>query len=51
MLVIEGLAFGIFSRRLPDLLEQVRDVDPEQMRWAGLVMAAIGTGLYLLIRN
>ena len=51
VLVVEGLAFAIFSGRLTDLLEQVREIEPERMRWIGLVMAVIGTGLYALIRS
>lgn len=49
--VIEGMLIGLFSTRLSDMLEQVRDVGPERMRWVGLGMAVFGTILYMAIRG
>ncbi|MEM1345685.1 MAG: DUF2065 domain-containing protein [Pseudomonadota bacterium] len=51
MLVLEGIVFAIFSSRLPNLIEQMRALDPEQARWAGLGMAIVGTAAYLFIRS
>jgi len=51
MLVAEGMVFALFSRRLPRMLEQMQSIDPEQLRWAGLAMAVIGTLVYLYIRS
>lgn len=49
--VIEGLLIGLFSSRLSDMLEQIREVGPERMRWIGLGMAVLGTALYMAIRG
>ena len=51
VLVIEGLAAMIFASSLPELLAALRDVGPRQMRTIGIVMAATGAVLYLLIRG
>jgi uncharacterized protein YjeT (DUF2065 family) len=51
VLVLEGLAIGLVSTRLVSLLEALREVDPERLRWGGLAMAALGTLGYLLIRG
>ena len=51
VLVIEGLAAMIFASSLPELLAALRDVGARQMRTIGIVMAATGAVLYLLIRG
>ena len=51
VLVIEGLAAMIFASSLPELLAALRDVGGRQMRIIGIVMAATGAVLYLLIRG
>jgi len=51
MLAIEGLAIALLAADLPRLLEQIRAVGPDTLRWTGLVMVGIGTGLYLVIRS
>jgi uncharacterized protein YjeT (DUF2065 family) len=49
--VIEGVAIGLVSTRIISLLEQLRSVDPERLRWGGLAMAALGTFGYFLLRG
>ncbi len=51
VLLIEGLAAMIFASSLPELLAALRGVGARQMRIAGIVMAATGAVLYLLIRG
>jgi uncharacterized protein YjeT (DUF2065 family) len=51
VLVIEGLAATIFASSLPELLAALRGVGARQMRTVGIVMAATGAVLYLLIRG
>jgi len=50
-IVIEGLAVAFFSSRLPGILEALRLLGPEQLRWVGLAMAVVGTLLYLALRG
>ncbi|MGF1446630.1 MAG: DUF2065 domain-containing protein [Pikeienuella sp.] len=51
VLVIEGLAIALMSSRVEGLLEQLRALDPEQLRWGGLGMAVLGCVVYLLVRS
>ncbi len=51
VLLIEGLAAMIFASSLPELLAALRGIGARQMRIAGIVMAATGAVLYLLIRG
>jgi uncharacterized protein YjeT (DUF2065 family) len=51
MLVLEGMALAIFTGRLPEILEQLKAVGSDGLRWAGLAMAIAGTGLYVLVRS
>lgn len=51
VLVIEGLAAMIFAASLPELLAALEQVGARQMRLVGIVMAASGAVLYLLIRG
>lgn len=51
VLVIEGLAAAIFASSLPELLAALRGLGARQMRTVGIVMAATGAVLYLLIRG
>jgi uncharacterized protein YjeT (DUF2065 family) len=51
VLVLEGLAAMIFAASLPELLAALEGIGPRQMRLAGMVMAASGAVLYLLIRG
>jgi len=51
MFVFEGLGLVLASGRIAEILEQLREIPPERLRWAGLVMAAVGTGAYVLIRG
>ena len=49
--VIEGLAAALVSRRIADLLDALRMMDPERVRWGGLVLAVLGTFTYLAVRG
>ena len=51
VLVIEGLAAMIFASSLPELLTALHAVGERQMRVIGIVMAAAGAVLYLLVRG
>ena len=51
VLVFEGLAAMIFASSLPELLAALRGIGARQMRLIGIVMAASGCALYLLIRG
>lgn len=51
VLVIEGIAAALLAPKLPEVLDQMRALDPERARWLGLVLAVLGTGLYVLIRG
>ena len=51
VLVIEGLAAVIFASSLHELLAALQGVGARQMRLTGIVMAASGAVLYLLIRG
>ena len=51
MLVIEGLAAMIFASSLPELLAALERLGARQMRTAGILMAAAGAMLYLLVRG
>lgn len=51
VLVIEGLAAMIFASSLPELLAALESVGARQMRVIGIVMAASGAVLYLLVRG
>jgi uncharacterized protein YjeT (DUF2065 family) len=50
VLVFEGLAAMIFASSLPELLAALRGIGAPQMRLIGIVMAASGGVLYLLVR-
>jgi len=50
MAVFEGLALALFSNRLAEMLEALRALDADRLRWAGLIVAVGGTGLYVAIR-
>lgn len=49
--IIEGLAIAMFSGSVPELIAAMRSVTPARMRAAGIVIAASGAALYLLIRH
>lgn len=51
VLLIEGLAAMIFASSLPELLAALESVGARQMRVIGIVMAASGAVLYLLVRG
>ncbi len=51
VLVVEGLAVALFSTRVETLLAQLREIDPERLRWGGLAMAVLGVVVYLLVRS
>ena len=51
VLVIEGLAAMIFAASLPELLAALEGMGARQMRLVGIVMAASGAVLYLLVRG
>lgn len=51
MLVLEGLAAMILAASLPELLAALEGIGARRMRLAGMVMAASGAVLYLLIRG
>ncbi len=51
VLVIEGLAAMIFASSLHELMAALQGIGARQMRLAGIVMAASGAVLYLLIRG
>ena len=51
VLVFEGLVAAILGPRLPDLAVSLQEAGPERVRWAGLAVVAMGTGLYLLVRG
>ena len=51
VLVIEGLAALIFASSMHELLAALEGVGARQMRVIGIVMAASGAVLYLLIRG
>lgn len=51
VLVLEGLAAMIFAASLPELLAALEGIGARQMRLVGMVMAASGAVLYLLIRG
>lgn len=51
VLVVEGIALAFASRRIAELLEALRLVDPDRVRWGGLVMAVAGTLGYVLLRG
>lgn len=51
VLVIEGLAAMIFASSLPELLAALEWIGARQMRIIGIVMAASGAVLYLLVRG
>jgi len=50
VLALEGLAAAIFSGRLHDLAAALSALDPGAVRTIGLALAAVGAGLYVLIR-
>ncbi len=49
--MIEGLALAIFASTLPELLSALAGLGERQMRFAGIVAAAVGAVLYLVIRG
>ena len=51
VLLIEGLAAMIFASSLPELLAALKGIGARQMRTIGIVMAASGGALYLLLRG
>jgi uncharacterized protein YjeT (DUF2065 family) len=51
VLVFEGLAAMIFASSLPELLAALDGIGARQMRVIGVVMAASGGILYLMIRG
>lgn len=51
VLVLEGLATLILASRLGGLAQAIEALGPERARWIGLVLVAVGTGLYVLIRG
>jgi len=51
VLVFEGMAAMIFASSLPELLMALKGVGARQMRSIGIVMAASGAALYLLVRG
>ncbi len=51
VLVIEGLAAMIFASSLPELMAALEGIGARQMRVIGIVMAASGAVLYLLVRG
>ena len=51
MMAIEGLAAIVFAPRLPEVARVLGDLDPAQVRIAGLILVAVGGGLYLFVRG
>lgn len=51
VLVIEGMALVVFAASVPALLATMAELDPQALRWVGLVALAIGAVGYLLIRD
>ncbi len=49
--VIEGMAVALVASRITDLLEQLRLVDPDRVRWGGLALAVLGTLAYIVLRG
>ncbi len=51
VLVIEGMAVALISHRITSLLDELRLIDPERVRWGGLALAVLGTLAYLAVRG
>lgn len=51
MMVFEGIVFAVFMGRLPEMLEQLREADPDRLRWVGLAVALAGAALYMMVRG
>ena len=50
ILAAEGLLLAIAPERLERLLDTMREIGPEKLRYAGLAAAVAGTGILLLVR-
>lgn len=50
ILAVEGLILAIAPNRLETLLETVREIGPERLRYAGLGFAVVGTVIVALAR-
>lgn len=51
MLVLEGLALAIMARSLPELLAQMREMEPEAVRRTGIAICLAGVVCYLMVRG
>ena len=51
VMVLEGLALVVLARSLPELLAQLDQIEPRQMRFIGFGMLALGAVLYMMVRG
>ena len=50
ILAVEGLLLATSPQRLERLLEFIREMGPERLRYAGLGCATLGVAILLLVR-
>lgn len=51
MLVIEGALYALFPVMMQDLMSQLRNLPPQQLRMAGLLAAGLGFVLVAAVRG
>lgn len=50
ILAVEGLLLAIAPQRMEALVEMMRELGPERLRYAGLAFAVVGTVIVVLVR-
>ncbi len=50
MLVIEGLIYAIFPAQAKAMLEAIRDIQPDQIRIFGTIVAVFGVALVYALK-